>query len=94
MHSRGQHRKALAYCGSHSGRDVDKIEATGLTSVQTESGAVYFAEARIVLECRNIYFQDINPANFLDPSIAGNYPDKDYHRMYVGEIVRCMVADC
>ena len=86
-----KHRPALEYCGSHSGRDVDKIKATGLTPVQADSGAVYFAEARIVLECRKIYFQDIDPTNFLDPTIAGNYPAKDYHRMYMGEIVKCMV---
>jgi len=86
-----KHRAALEYCGSHSGRDVDKIKATGLTPVRSESGAVYFAEARIVLECRKIYFQDIDPANFLDPTIADNYPARDYHRMYMGEIVKCMV---
>jgi flavin reductase (DIM6/NTAB) family NADH-FMN oxidoreductase RutF len=29
-----QHRKALTFCGTHSGRDTDKIAATGLTPVQ------------------------------------------------------------
>jgi flavin reductase (DIM6/NTAB) family NADH-FMN oxidoreductase RutF len=84
-------KRTIAYCGTKSGRDVDKVKETGLTPVQTESGSVYFDEARIVLECRKIYFQDIDPANFLDPAIADNYPEKDYHRMYIGEIVRCMV---
>ena len=28
-----------------------------------------------------------DPARFLDPTIDRNYPDKDYHRMYFGEIV-------
>jgi flavin reductase (DIM6/NTAB) family NADH-FMN oxidoreductase RutF len=87
-----EHRAALEYCGSHSGRDVDKTKATGLTPVRSDSGAVYFAEARIVLECRKIYFQDIDPANFVDPTIADNYPARDYHRMYVGQIVKCMVS--
>ena len=84
-----QHRKALTFCGTHSGRDTDKIAATGLTPVQ-EEGAVYFAEARLVLICKKIYFQDIDPGNFLDRAINGNYAKKDYHRMYVGEIVRCL----
>jgi flavin reductase (DIM6/NTAB) family NADH-FMN oxidoreductase RutF len=87
-----EHRAALEYCGSHSGRDVDKTKATGLTPVRSDSGAVYFAEARIVLECRKTYFQDIDPANFVDPTIADNYPARDYHRMYVGQIVKCMVS--
>lgn len=87
-----EHRKALEYCGSHSGRDVDKVAATGLTPVKAGNGSVYFAEARIVLECRKIYIQDIDPDGFLDPTIADNYPERDYHRMYIGEVVKCMVA--
>ena len=27
------------------------------------------------------------PKCFLDATIEGNYPNKDYHRVYVGEIV-------
>jgi len=80
-------REALNFCGSHSGRDVDKIKQTGLTPVQDPSGAVYFNEARLVLICKKMYYQDINPSNFIDTMIDKNYPDKDYHRMYVGEII-------
>ena len=85
------HRKALDYCGAHSGKDVDKIAETGLTPVANESGGVYFEEARIVLVCRTVYFHDINPAHFLDPKIDEVYPKKDYHRMYVGEVIRCLM---
>lgn len=84
------YRNALIFCGSHSGRDVDKAAETGLTPVETGNGSVYFNEARLVIECRKLYFQDINPANFIDPDIDKNYPQKDYHRMYVGEVVRCL----
>lgn len=86
-----KHRKALEFCGTKSGRDVDKAKETGLTPIAAANGAVYFEEARIVLECRKIYIQDIDPAGFLDPSIAENYPARDYHRMYIGEITKCMV---
>jgi hypothetical protein len=34
-----------------------------------------------------MYFGDLDPSHFLDPSIESNYPKKDYHRMYFGEIV-------
>ncbi len=84
------YREALNLCGSKSGRQVDKAAATGLTAVVGETGAVYFAEARLVLECRKIYFQDLDPTHFLDLSIHKNYPSRDYHRMYLGEIVRCL----
>lgn len=87
-----QHRKALAYCGSHSGRDGDKIAKTGLTPIR-DKGVVYFNEARLVLVCRKLYFQDIDPKRFLDGSIESLYPQKDYHRMYVGELVSVLTAE-
>ncbi len=85
------YRSALDFCGSRSGRDVHKAAETGLSPVAGVAGAVYFAEARLVLECRKLYAQDLNPACFVDETIGPrNYPQHDYHRMYVGEIVRCL----
>jgi len=34
-----------------------------------------------------IYWDDLDPAHFLLPEIERNYPQKDYHRIYFGEIV-------
>lgn len=84
---RESHREALAFCGSHSGRDVDKAKATGLTPVGLE-GSVGFKEARLTYLCRKIYHQDFDPKLFLDTAIESHYPEKDYHRLYVGEIVQ------
>ncbi|MBA4390390.1 MAG: flavin reductase [Syntrophus sp. (in: bacteria)] len=84
-----QYRDVLTYCGTKSGRDVNKVAETGLTPVFGEN-TIYFAEARLVLECKKIYFQDILPKNFLSPEIEEYYPQKDYHRMYVGEIIRSL----
>jgi flavin reductase (DIM6/NTAB) family NADH-FMN oxidoreductase RutF len=77
---------ALLYCGSHSGKDVDKITNSGLTPVL--DGTPYFQQARLVIECKKIYFQDLIPENFLDPQISDNYPAKDYHRMYINKIIK------
>jgi len=85
-------RKALQLCGSRSGRDTDKVKEAGLTPVKKD-GFVYFGEARLVLACRKLYYQDISPERFLDPQIATMYPKKDYHRMYVGEIVTCLTKE-
>jgi flavin reductase (DIM6/NTAB) family NADH-FMN oxidoreductase RutF len=85
-----QHRKALEFCGTKSGRQVDKAKETGLSPVRGVSGAVYFRQARLVLECRKIYHQDIDPQKFLDPEIHKSYPIKDYHRMYVGQVMNCL----
>ena len=82
------YRPALQFCGSRSGRDYDKIAETGLTPIQTERGNVIFQEARLVLECRKIYEDDLKKNNFLLPEIAKkNYPKNDFHRFYMGEIV-------
>jgi len=85
-----RYRKALTFCGSHSGRDTDKIAGSGLTP-RIDGTSIYFAEARLVLLCRKIYFQDISPDCFLDPKTHDLYPQKDYHRMYVGQIEKCLI---
>ena len=84
-----EYRDALTFCGTKSGRDVDKVERTGLTPV-LDDGPIYFEQARLVFQCRKIYFHDLIPANFRDPGIESFYPQKDYHRMYVGEITRAL----
>jgi len=81
-------KKALQICGSTSGADTDKAESAGLTPVLLEAGAVGFSEARLTLVCRKLYAQDISPASFVDASLDSNYPLKDYHRMYICEILQ------
>ena len=82
-----QYRKALAICGSKSGRDTDKIAEAAITPAFTENGAPYFAEAKLVLECRKVYADMLKPEAFTDKSPAGKwYPQADFHKMYVAEI--------
>jgi len=81
-------RPAVQLLGAKSGRDGDKIKESGLTPRAASAvAAPMFAEAEFVLECRKIYWDDFDPARFLAPDIARNYPQKDYHRFYFGEIV-------
>lgn len=84
-----EHKQTLAFCGSHSGREVDKAKATGLQVVGHEaSGGLYFAEAKLVFMCKKLYEQDLDPALFKDTALRDKmYPTRDYHRLYVGEIV-------
>lgn len=82
------HRKAVQLLGTKSGRDGNKIAEAGLTPVAaTTVAAPCFAAAELVIECRKMYWQDMDSANFLDRAIGKNYPQKDYHRIYFGEIV-------
>ncbi len=87
-----RYRPALTFCGTHSGRNVDKPRATGLTPVLTGTAAVCFREARFVLECRKLYRQDLAAGCFLDRALQKKvYPKRDFHRIYIGEIVKCYV---
>ena len=83
------YEKTYELFGSKSGRDTDKIAASGLETV-SDGGAVYFKEARLALVMRKLYYQDIDPTGFVEREIDKNYPAKDYHRMYIGEITGCM----
>ena len=85
-----EYRKALALCGSQSGRDVDKVKACGFTVAEAEGGAPYFAQAELVLVCKKAYWQDMDPAHFLDPEIETHYAQRDYHRIFIGEIVEAL----
>jgi flavin reductase (DIM6/NTAB) family NADH-FMN oxidoreductase RutF len=84
-------RGALEICGAQSGRDTDKAAETGLTPIGFSGfpgSAVAFREAREVFVCRKLYTHDFDPAAFLDaPSIEKSYQGKDYHRMFIGEIL-------
>jgi len=76
----------VALCGSQSGRDTDKVAESGLTLL-TGQAAPCYEEAELTLICRTLYVQDLDGACFLDREAdRQNYPRKDYHRMYVGQI--------
>ena len=88
-----EYRKAVALLGSKSGRDGDKISEAGLAPIaSTQVAAPGFAEAELIIECRKIYIDDFDPTQFLDPQIEGFYPEKDYHRVYFGQILAVMAA--
>ncbi|HNW69396.1 MAG TPA: flavin reductase [Bacteroidales bacterium] len=86
-----KYRSILKTCGTKSGKDIDKMNIKGLTPVETADGAIAFEEARLVLECRKLYYDDIKPAHFIISDIDKNYPIKDYHRMYICEITKAYI---
>lgn len=87
------YRKELAYLGSHSGRDEDKVAKTGLTPVFGE-GYTYFQEAKLVLVCRKLYRAPLTEEGFFHgETVEENYPRRDFHDMYIGEIVKVFAAD-
>jgi flavin reductase (DIM6/NTAB) family NADH-FMN oxidoreductase RutF len=85
-------RRALEVAGGNSGRDTDKAAEAGITPIVftggPADGAIGFEEATEIILCRKLYIHDFDPASFTDPAVDhGVYPDKDYHRMYIAEIL-------
>ena len=86
-------KKDLSYLGSVSGRDEDKIAKTRLTPTDA-NGIPFFEEAKIVLICKKLYSQPMDPAGFVesqDSLDAQWYPEKDYHVLYAAEIEQILV---
>lgn len=81
-----EYRSALSFCGSHSGRDHDKAKETGLTPITTDSGAVTFREAKLVLEGKKLYRDVLKKESFISSEALSHYKAEDYHYVYVYEI--------
>jgi flavin reductase (DIM6/NTAB) family NADH-FMN oxidoreductase RutF len=82
-----QYRDLLTICGTRSGKEIDKMNIDGLEAEPTGSGSIIFKQARIAMECRKIYFDDIKPEFLQAFELEKIYPAKDFHRFYVGEIM-------
>ena len=87
------YRDALKFCGSKSGRDVDKVAETGLTPAFTEDGIPYFEEAKLVLVCKKMYAQFLNEESITDSDSVKKWYKEDYHKMYISEIVKVLVKE-
>lgn len=88
-----EYRRAIAYIGSHSGRNEDKVAATGLKTEFSENETPIFTDARLIIECRKIYSHDLDKSKFTD-SLIGNYVQKKFqgvvpHTVFFGEIINC-----
>jgi len=84
------YREELNLLGTKSGRDINKMKIDTLDAEVSPGGSVYFRQAKIVMECKKLYFDNIKPELFLDKKINELYPNKDYHRFYIGEIVNLL----
>ena len=87
------YRPALTHCGKVSGRDEDKVKNAGLTPYFTD-GTAAFEEADMIMVCKKQYHQEMRPECFdVEENDAKWYPQKDYHTMYMGEIVKVLVKE-
>ncbi len=83
-------RKELAFCGRNSGRNTDKISQTGLSPV-FDAEAPYFEQAELVIICKKLYKQKLDPGCFIEKNLIEKfYSDNDWHEFFVGEIVQVL----
>lgn len=54
-----KYKKALAYLGTHSGRDGNKVKISGLTPVSL-GNSVTFQESSETMLCRKLYFHQMD----------------------------------
>lgn len=85
------HREALRYCGTHSGKETDKVQATGLTPMQTPAGNPAFSEAWMIIECKKLAAQQLTPEALADPGLKQEWEGKPMHKIYIGEIMNVWV---
>jgi flavin reductase (DIM6/NTAB) family NADH-FMN oxidoreductase RutF len=89
----GDMKDALMFCGSNSGRNINKFMACNLIPVpaqKTVSPVLKMPGTH--LECRICFKAPMDPAH-LDPALEDLYPAKDYHTLYFGEIAACYETD-
>lgn len=87
-------RAQLGFAGTASGRDVDKFDGHGLTAVPGKQvDAPIIGECGLHIECRVVSKQFLSGDDMLDAVNDRNYPEKDYHMLYFGEVVECYSTD-
>ena len=80
---------AVMYCGTKSGRDVDKFKECNLKIKEAQQVVSPLLETPgIHFECKIVHKAPMDPA-YLDSEYEKLYPEKDYHTLYFGEILEC-----
>ena len=92
--------RILAYCGTKSGRDTDKIRDLGLSLVDSDIVNVPgIQQLPLTLECKVIYKQAQDLHSMQQSVIDRFYPVlndssfQDYHIAYYGEIVNAYLLE-
>ena len=81
-----EYKGILGVLGSKSGREMDKMHASGLTPVQVENG-ITFKEAETTFVCRKLCKQPIELRNMPEDVVNSFYKADKPHDMYIGEVI-------
>jgi len=82
--------KETTFCGTKSGRDLDKFKECNLKAAAGKKVISPIIDVPgIQYECRIVFKAPMNPALLDKDYDQSLYPKKDYHTLYFGEIVAC-----
>lgn len=93
-----EYKKALGVMGSTSGRDIDKVEKSGLTPIEIDNQITY-KEAKTTYLCRKVYQHQFSKED-IAVDVQEYYKSKPQaypldengqwqpHYMFIGEIVK------
>ena len=81
-----KYSSAIAYLGTRSGKDFDKVKDVNFHPIQCDK-AVTFKEAYHTIVCKKYYVSDINYDNVPEIARDNYYKDNCMHRVYYGEII-------
>lgn len=85
-----EYRKELAYLGSASGKDEDKLAHCKFTTSVVEETPI-IDQAKLIFVCKKLYVTDLKESEFVNKEVMNNcYPDKDFHRVYIAEIIKVL----
>jgi len=86
---RGELKKELAFCGSKSGREYDKIRAAGLKLKEGVNGVKYIHGCDLVYQCELYGRTDLQREALATGTLSKYYPDVEVpHTVYYGKIVK------
>lgn len=89
------YKEALSFCGTNSGRDVDKIKQCNLKLLEgTSVSAPVVKNCEVCYECKVVYSQDMDLSK-LSPDLVrySSYEPGTEHTFYYGEIVKTYSTD-
>ena len=93
-------KEIIRFCGTRSGRDVDKFQVLGLETEEPEKITVPgFRQLPLTLECKVVYAQQQYPRFMMDPELPTHYPENsqdihaDYHTAYYGQILSAYIIE-
>ena len=89
----GNMEKEINFCGSKTGRDLDKFKECHLLPIKARKvSSPILKIPGYHYECRIIYKAPMDPQG-MAKDLGQIYPEQDYHTLYFGEIMACSLIE-